>query len=442
MRWITITHLDGQILRLALPSILQNITVPLLGLADMAIVGHLGSASEMGAVAVGSMIFNVAYWLLGFLRMGTSGLTAQAFGRGDAADAQRLLRRSVVLALSLGVALLLGQHLLGKVALAVMQPSKDVLSLAWTYFSVCIWGAPAVLCLQAAMGWFVGLHDTRTPLLVAVVQNVTNVLASLTYVYWFQWGLMGVALGTLTAQWVGWGLTVLLLVPRYRSLQVRWKMVEGVQVHITGWLRLLSVNQVIFLRTVFLVAVHLTFTTVGVRQGTTLLSANALLTLFFTLFSYVMDGFAFAAEALCGSRHGVNDREGLRQTISRLFRWGWIMVVLFTFAYALGGEKFMECMTNQVAVLQSIKKFLPWTLLLPIAGMAAFVWDGICIGLTSNKAMLLSSAGGAALFFVLLCLGRNVAFSFNHVLWGAFLIYLSGRGVVLWIWAKWRAGLC
>ena len=296
---------DRRILSLALPSIVQNVTVPLLGLADLTIVGHLGSARAMGAIAVGSMVFNVIYWLLGFLRMGTSGLTSQAYGRNDAADARRLLRRVLLISLALGLLLIIGQWPLRWLAMRVIHPSAGVVPLASLYFSICIWGAPAVLGLYGLNGWFVGMQDTRTPLYVAVAQNVLNIAASLSFVYLLGLNIAGVALGTLTAQWFGMIASAALALRRYRRLDSELTGERCEQT--TEWGRFFSVNRDIFIRTLFLVAVNLFFTSVGAREGDVILSANTVLLTFYTLFSYIMDGFAFAGEAVCGSSFGSGD---------------------------------------------------------------------------------------------------------------------------------------
>lgn len=427
---------DRRILSLALPSIVQNVTVPLLGLADLTIVGHLGSARAMGAIAVGSMVFNVIYWLLGFLRMGTSGLTSQAYGRNDAADARRLLRRVLLISLALGLLLIIGQWPLRWLAMRVIHPSAGVVPLASLYFSICIWGAPAVLGLYGLNGWFVGMQDTRTPLYVAVAQNVLNIAASLSFVYLLGLNIAGVALGTLTAQWFGMIASAALALRRYRRLDSELTGERCEQT--TEWGRFFSVNRDIFIRTLFLVAVNLFFTSVGAREGDVILSANTVLLTFYTLFSYIMDGFAFAGEAVCGSSFGSGDTKALRLSVRRLFFWGWVMTLLFTIAYALGGMPLVRFMTSEQSVIGAIADYFPWVLLIPVCGMAAFVYDGVFIGITATRGMLVTSVAAALLFFALFISGKALSLPANHLLWCVYIVYLLARGVGQYVWMRHR----
>lgn len=423
---------DKLILSLAVPSIVQNITVPLLGLVDLSIVGHLGSATAIAAIAVGTTIFNVLYWLVGFLRMGTSGLTSQAFGRGSMANVELLLKRSLLLGWGIAATLLVLQVPVCRLALLVIAPSQAVAPLASLYFYICVWGAPAVLGLYALNGWFVGLQDTRTPLYVAIAQNIINICASLSFVYVFGWGLAGVALGTLVAQWSGFLISISVAVRRIRRF--RQEANEAETAPRLRWADFFSVNRDIFFRTLFLVGVNLFFTSAGARQGDTVLSANTVLFTFSTLFSYIMDGFAFAAEALCGNFHGSGDAEGVRRVVRRLFVWGWGMAVVFTLAYALGGRWLVSLLTTSQPVLQLVPTYFPWVLLLPACGVAAYVYDGVFIGVTATKGMLVSSLLASAAFFAVFFAGVAVGGPVNHVLWFSFLLFLALRGVMQRIW--------
>lgn len=428
--------LDRRILSLALPSIIQNVTVPLLGLVDLTIVGHLGSTRAMGAIAVGTMMFNVIYWLLGFLRMGTSGLTSQAYGRNDAADARRLLRRVLLIALSLGLLLIIAQWPICWLAMRVIHPSAEVVPLARLYFSICIWGAPAVLGLYGLNGWFVGMQDTRTPLYVAVAQNLLNIVASLSFVYLLRLNIAGVALGTLTAQWVGLLVSAAFAMRRYRRISI--ELQGRCRKLVTGWGRFFSVNRDIFIRTLFLVAVNLFFTSVGAREGDVILSANTVLLTFYTLFSYIMDGFAFAGEGVCGSSFGSGDSVLFRASVKRLFLWGWVMALLFTAVYAIGGMPLVHFLTSEQSVIDAIGSYFPWVLLIPLCGMAAFVYDGVFIGITATRGMLVSSVMAVLLFFALFFAGLALALPVNHVLWCVYLIYLLARGIGQYLWMRYR----
>jgi MATE family multidrug resistance protein len=428
---------DKQILSLALPSILQNITVPLLGLVDLTIVGHLGSTSALGAIAVGTTVFNVVYWLLGFLRMGTSGLTSQAYGRENIVDVVSLRNRSLKIALAIGFLLVVFQVPLLWAAMAVIHPSASVVPLARLYCSICIWGAPAVLGLFCLNGWFIGLQDTRTPLYVAVAQNLINIAASLTFVYALRLDIAGVAMGTLVAQWSGFLFSMWVAIRRAKALWASQNPTERpARGHRTGWMVFFKVNRDIFLRTLFLVVVNLAFTSIGARQGEVVLSVNALLFTFYTLFSYFMDGFAFAAEALCGNFYGGGNREAFSTVVRRLFTWGWAMVGIFTLVYLLGGQPLLHLLTSDTEVLALAPTYFYWVLLIPIAGVGAFIYDGVFIGITATRGMLASSFLAAVFFFAIYFLGTFSGLAANHLLWGAFIVYLFVRGVVEWAWMR------
>ena len=441
-------NLHRDILWLAVPSIVSNITVPLLGLVDVAIMGHIGDARFIGAIAVGSMIFNVMYWLFGFLRMGTSGLTAQAYGRESCAETAIILRQSLTVALGIGLLIVLLQWPLLLLALWLMQPSEEVARLVTPYYNICVWGAPAVLGLYAMTGWYVGMQNTRIPMMVAITQNIVNILASLFFVFVLHMQVEGVALGTLVAQWTGFALSL-----KWRSLSVEWK-VQSVEfatarqdtlnektdavanstlstLHstlCTFHSTLFTVNRDIFFRTLCLVAVNLYFTSAGAQQGTLVLAVNILLMQLFTIFSYFMDGFAYAGEALAGRYYGAGNRPMLHRVVRSLFAWGALMVVLFTLLYGVGGEAFLSLLITDAEVIAAAADYFLWALLIPVCGVAAFVWDGIFIGITATRGMLEACFVAALAFFAIWFGGRNALG--NHALWLALNAYLLLRGVV------------
>ena len=426
----------NDILQLALPAIVTNITVPLLGLVDTAIVGHMGAATYIGAVSVGSMIFNLVYWVFGFLRMGTSGMTAQAYGRKDLAEAARLLGRSVLVALTVALAVVVLQWPLCEVMMWFIGPTADVRPLAATYFRIVVWGAPASLGLFALTGWMIGMQNTRLPMVVSIVQNVVNIMASLVLVYVLGMKVEGVAIGTVVAQYAGLLTATGLLWRSYRTVLGKWEMENG-EWRIGRGGRLLwvtrglgpffRVNRDIFLRTLFLVAVNLYFTSAGARQGATILAVNTLLMQLYLLFSYIMDGFAFAGEALGGRYWGAADKVMLRSVVRRLFGWGAAMTLLFTAVYVLGGMPFLRLLTDEPSVVEASRSYVWWAYLIPVAGVAAFVWDGIFIGTTLTRGMLLSSAVAAVVFFLGVWL--LMPLMGNHGLWLSMLLYLAVRGI-------------
>lgn len=433
-----LNHRDAQILRIAGPSIVSNITVPLLGLVDVAIVGHLGDAAYIGAIAVGSMIFNLIYWIFGFLRMGTSGMTSQALGRRNLTEVTQLLGRSLAVAFGTALVLIALQVPLCGIMLRLVHPDTSIGMLARTYFHICIWGAPAVLGLYGLTGWYVGMQNTRTPMLVSIIQNVVNIAASLTLVYGFGLGLRGVAIGTVTAQYAGIAVALLLLLRHYGRLR-RHVVLKGILRRKELW-RFFSVNRDIFLRTLCLVAVNLYFTSAGARQGTVILAVNTLLMQLFLLFSYIMDGFANSGEALGGRYYGAGNGAAFRDTVSRLFRWGLLTALLFTAVYAVGGTAFLRLLTDREEVIEASAAYFPWALAVPVAGLTAFVWDGLYIGITATRGMLISLAVSATLFFAVY-LGLSPLMG-NHALWLAMVVYLSSRGAVqTLLFRKYSGGL-
>ena len=416
---------NKQILHIALPSIVSNITVPLLGLVDVAIVGHLGSAAYIGAIAVGGMTFNVIYWIFGFLRMGTSGMTSQALGRRDLGESARMLVRSVGIALAVALALIALQGPLLAASLAVMRPAGEVAVLASTYFKILIWGAPAMLGLFSLTGWFIGMQNSRTPMMIAIVQNVVNILASTMLVFGFGMKVEGVAFGTLTAQYSGFIIAAVMCAANYGRLRSRFTW-QGV------WRReamshFFSVNRDIFLRTLCMVSVMLFFTSAGSWQGEVVLAVNTLLMQFYLLFSYVMDGFAYAGEALSGRYYGARNGRALADTVKRLFSWGFGMAAAFTAAYAAGGDLLLSLLTDEPSVVAASGEYYYWALAIPAAGVAAFVWDGVFIGCTMTRGMLVSMFLAAATFFILYYSLRG-AYA-NHGLWAAFVAYMAVRGI-------------
>ena len=421
------TH-DQQILHIALPAIISNITVPLLGMVDMAIVGHIGDATYLGAIAVGSMLFNVVYWLFGFLRMGTGGLTSQAYGSEDRVEQKRILFRSLAIAALVGVLFILLQMPIRNLAFHLLGATQEVRLLASRYYAICVWGAPAVLGLYSMTGWFLGMQNSRFPMFVSILQNVINILCSLLFVFALRMKIEGVAWGTLIAQYVGFSMALLLFMSRYKAHRTEQVSLKEL-FHWEAMKRFFVVNRDIFLRTLCLVAVTLYFTSVGARQGDLVLAVNALLMQLFTFYSYFMDGFAYAGEAVCGRYLGARQRSDFYTTIRRLFLWGGGLMLLFTLLYAGAGTSFVNLLTDDAQVLAEATIYLPWVAFIPLTGMAAFLLDGVYIGATATRPMLLSMLVATVLFFSIYLLFSPIIS--NHALWLAFLIYLSARGGLL-----------
>lgn len=424
--------MNKRILRLAVPSIISNITVPLLGLVDVAIVGHLGSASYIGAIAVGGMLFNMIYWIFGFLRMGTSGITSQAYGQRNFNEMARTLFRALSTGIFIACCLLLLQYPIRALAFLLIDTTPEVEHFAISYYNICIWGAPAVLGLYGFSGWFIGMQNSRFPMYIAIAQNIINIAASLCFVFLLHMKVEGVAWGTLIAQYAGLSIAIFLWMAFYKKLRGRAHWREMLQPQ--AMRRFFSVNSDIFFRTLCLVAVTVFFTSSGARQGDVILAVNTLLMQLFTLFSYIMDGFAYAGEALAGRFIGARNKDAFRQFIHHLFRWGIYLSSGFTLLYAIAGKEFLSLLTNDINVIHAASDYFYWALAIPFAGFSAFLWDGIFIGATATRQMLYSMLVASASFFLIYFACRDVLG--NNALWLAFIIYLALRGIVENILAK------
>ena len=418
--------ISKEILHIAIPSIISNITVPLLGLVDVTIVGHLGSASYIGAIAVGGMLFNMIYWIFGFLRMGTGGLTSQAYGRQDLSEITSLLLRSLSISLMLALALVVLQYPIRLIAFQLIDASPEVQELATLYFHICIWGAPATLCLYSFTGWFIGMQNTRFPMYIAILQNLVNIGASLFFVFGLEMKVEGVALGTLIAQYAGVIMAIILTTCHYHPIKEHIdikKLWER-----TALANFFRVNRDIFLRTLCVVAVTVFFTSTGAAYGDVVLAVNTILMQLFTLFSYIMDGFAYAGEALAGKNIGAKNQKGLHETVRYLFYWGTASAAAFTLLYLIGGQGFLGLLTDDETVISASGEYFYWVLAIPVAGFGAFLLDGICIGATATHLMLRSMVVAAGTFFITYYSLHGVWG--NHALWLAFILYLLLRGVM------------
>lgn len=414
-----------EILRIAVPAIVSNITVPLLGLCDTTIAGHLGAQAYLGAIAVGTMMVNAVFFCLGFLRMGTTGLTAQAFGAGSRRGTYELFSRAAVLGFLLGLAVIALQWPLEAGLSAVISAQGEAGALARQYFRIVVWGAPAMLATMAVSGWILGMQSSFYPMLIAIGTNIINIGASLACVFGLRMGFAGTAAGTLIANWAGFALA-LMLVRRFNGGSIpftTWR--EALRLKGSG--RFFKVNVYIFFRSFFLMAVSVGVTAIGARIGMLALAVNAVMMQFFTFFSYFMDGFAFAGEALTGKSVGACDGAGLRAVVRRLLTVGAGVAVVFTVIYMAAYTPICRFITSQAGVVAVIGEMRVFLWILPLVSVGAFIFDGIFIGLAATRAMLLATATGAVAFFAV-----TLIFPLsNPVLWSAFLLYLLSRGVVL-----------
>ncbi len=418
-----------KIINLALPSIVSNITVPLLGLVDTAITGHMGEARYIGAIAVGSMLFNIMYWLFAFLRMGTGGMTAQAYGRKDFDEADLTGLRAICISSLIGLAIIVLQYPLLHLAMWFIAPDENITQLIYSYCYICIWGAPASLGLFALNGWFVGMQNTKIPMIISITQNVVNILISLLLVYCLEMKIEGVALGTLIAQWAGFFMGSFFFLKKRREISSNGYSRVSLP-HIiepSAMKAFFTVNRDIFLRTLFLVSVNLYFVVAGAKGGEIVLAVNTLLMQLFILYSYIMDGFAYAAEALCGRFYGAGDNASLKETIRKVFYWSMGLTAIYSILYGVGGLDFLRILTNEESVISASEEYIFWAILIPISGIVAFVWDGVFIGMTMTKGMLSGTFVAAIVFFITYFSLETTLH--NHALWLAFILYLAARGV-------------
>lgn len=421
-----LSKINREIIAISLPAIVANIAEPLLGLLDTGIAGHLGAPQFIGAVAVGAMMMNVLYWNFGFLRMGTSGLTAQAYGSGSRETQIDILQRSSAIALVVGVALVVLQVPVRWLLLWIMAPSAEVSSLAGTYFSIVVWGAPAVLVTMSIKGWLLGMQDSRSPMLISIGVNVLNVVVSLVAVYVLDMGFKGIAVGTLTAVWVG---------VIYACWRVRRRFADIVRdlnvskaFNLKGSGRFFRVSSDIFVRCIFMLAVNLFFIRAGASSGDIVLAVNTLMQQLFHLFSFFMDGIAFAGEAVAGKYYGARDYKQMHRCVRWLFVWSTALTMVFVVAYSLFPHGIFTLFTSEHLVVKEAMLYHWWCSLVLMVGMAAFVWDGVFIGVTATRGMLLAVAIACALFFLLyFTLPSSLG---NHALWISFVAFLATRSIV------------
>lgn len=400
--------INRQILRIAIPSILANITVPIVGMVDIAVAGHLeglsGAAAFIGGVSIGSMLFDLLYWNFYFLRAGTGGLTAQAFGRKDWKSCASLLVRGVGIALIVAAVLLCIQRPFTKLGFLVVDSTPEVRELALQYFFVRVWAAPATLSLMSLRGWFIGMQDSVSSMLTDLVVNCVNVGASIVLTLgvgdWQGMGFTGIALGTVIAQYSGLLFAVLRVVCKYRHLFAGFGM-EGIR-EAFDWQRLrgfFSLNTDLFLRSLGLTAIYIGFTGISSGYGDLMLASGAIMMKLLMLFSFFTDGFAYAAEALCGKYIGAGDRDMTRMSVRYIFRWSMGIGVVFMFVYWLCGTPLLRMMSSDAAVIDACRQFLPWLLLMPPMGCAAFAWDGVYEGAVSSAPMRNCMLAAMVLFF-------------------------------------------
>lgn len=386
--------LNSQILRLAIPSILANITIPLVGIVDTAIVGHIANATYIGGIAIGTMLFDLLYWNFGFLRVGTSGMTAQAYGRGDGVECARLLTQSVSIALIGAVVLWLIQWLFVTAVLAIVPCSTEVAAFAREYFFIRIWAAPATLSLMAFKGWFIGMQDTVSPMITDIVVNVVNMTVSYVLAVYTPLGALGVAYGTLVAQFTGLLLALVICMFKYKTVvrEVVRQLCDKA-IKLLGdkeMKRFMSLNANLFVRSLCFMVVYVGFTSLASQYGDVELAVSTIMMKLFMLFSYFVDGFAYAGEALVGKEWGASrslasSPHRLVRIVRFLFAWSLGVGLLFTLLFAVWSEECYLAMTNDMEVLSRLGDYTGWLIAMPIVSTLAFMWDGVYAGATAGK---------------------------------------------------------
>lgn len=425
--------MNRQILRLAIPNIISNITIPLLGMVDLAIMGHLGDEVYLGAIALGTIIFNFIYWGFGFLRMGTSGFTAQAYGARNFQEMITILVRALLVAVGAGLVILALQKPIALLGFLLIPGSKEVEELAVTYFNIRIWSAPATLSLYAFTGWFLGMQNARTPMVIAIFINVLNIGLNFLFVYAFGMRVEGVALGSLLAQYGGLLLTAVFFRNYYRRLLKYFSAHALKQWH--AFREFFTVNKDILIRTLCLIFTFSFFTARSAAENDTILAVNTLLLQFLFIFSYFLDGFAYAAESLIGRYVGARDQQRLQRVIRYLFRWGFILSLPFSLGYLLGGNFILHVLTNNQPVIDLAHHYFPWVMLVPLVTFAAFIWDGVFIGATAVAPMRNTLLVATLVVFIpTYFISRE--YIGNHGLWLALILFMVTRSILLTFYSK------
>jgi len=418
-------NINKEILRLAVPNILSNISIPLLSTVDTALMGHL-SVDHLGAVGISAMIFNFIYWNFGFLRMGTTGMTAQYFGAGKTVEINLILIRSLFISLIISGLLLILFIPLSTLSIELMNVIPHQQGLVLEYFGIRILAAPATLGLYVILGWYFGMQNAIFPLLITVLINLLNLGLSFYLVVGLGWGIAGVAYGTVIAQYAGFFLSLILLYTRYRAyLYIRLDIVKG---KLSDWSKLISVNANLFIRTACLTFAFAFFYAQSSKEGVIVLATNVVLLQFLNWMSYGIDGFAFASESLVGKYYGARNSSGMNRAISISFVWGFILAVSYAFIFYVFGDFIIDIFTADSEVKKSTSSYLAWVAILPVISFVCYIWDGVFIGLTAAGLMMKSMVISLILYLAYYYLSGLLG---HPSIWYALLIFLLARGIIL-----------
>ncbi len=419
--------LNSEIARLTLPNIISNITVPFMGMADIAIAGFIGGDVAIGGITIGTTIFNMIYRNCSFLRMSGSGVTAQKYGAGNIEECIATLARLLTIALTISLLLLVFKNPICHLSLDVIGGSESTVSAAGLYVRARFWAVPASISLFALNGWFIGMQKPQIPMLIAIISNVVNICASFALAVWGGMGIEGVAYGTVIAQYTGLCVAISAILMRLPTLPslISWDVVWRK----TELSKLFSVNRDIFLRTLCLTIVFTSFTAISARYGDQVLAANALILQFFTLFSYMIDGLAFAAESLIGRLIGSGGFATLNAAVKKITIAGFITAAIYTTVFAISWRAIFNCFSPSPETIEVASLNIGWAIAMPFCCFFAFIADGMMVGATKSAAMRNTMACSTALFFATYFMAKDAMGA--HALWLAFLVYMLARGVLL-----------
>ncbi|MCH5240493.1 MAG: MATE family efflux transporter [Muribaculaceae bacterium] len=422
--------IDREIIRLSIPTIFSNITVPLLGICDAAISGHLGNDLFLSAIAVASVMFNVVFWIFGFLRGGTTGLTANALGARDDGEVSKVFYRSLLIASGAGILLIIFQAPIFSFLWMVTGAGEEINGYVREYYAIRIWSSPALLAIIAISGWFVGMQNTFYPMVIAIAANVMNIGLSYTLAFPLEYGFSGVAYGTLIANWLGLLIAIGCVIIFRKGRGLRCSLSSLL---LGNWKRYFSVNGNLFLRSFFIICVTMGVTAAGARLGNLTLAVNIIIMQFFQFFSFFMDGFAYSGEAMVGLYCGERNFKMIRECVKHLLWWTVGVSLLFTLIYFGGVESISSLLTDSESVVAGVVEMTLWVGLIPLVSCWSFIYDGFYIGMTATFKMMLSTLiGGIAFFLIInLCETGMSGIDGNGVIWSAFLSYLLLRGLFL-----------
>ena len=406
--------------------------MPLISSVDTGLMGGL-SALHIGSVGLGSMIFNFLYWNFGFLRMGTTGMTAQAYGKKDKTAIVHTCGRALLVAIVISTLMILLQYPLGNLGFALMNVSDSQYELVSEYFYIRIWAAPATLVLIVMMGWFFGMQNAIYPLLLTILINISNIIVSYTMVMYYDMGVAGVAWGTVIAQYLGAFTALLMFLLKYKKLLQHFK--RKLLFSSREFIGFLKINTDIFLRTFCLTIAFGFFYSKSASAGTAILAVNTILMQFLNWMSFGVDGFAYAAESMVGKYKGAGNKEATRKSIQVAMFWGMGLAFTYSIIYGFFGESIVHLFTDKASVRTAALPYLWWMILLPVIGSPCYIWDGVFIGLTAVKSMRNSMAAALTIYMLCYYILINIYPAeemLSDILWTSLLGFLATRGLLMW----------